>query len=301
MEFKKAMRQKSKLRLALAAPSGAGKTYSALLLAKGLGGKTALIDTEHGSAQLYSNQFEFDVLELSPPYTPERFIEAIDAAARAGYDNLIVDSTTHEWNGKGGCLELVDTLAAAKFRGNSWSAWNEVTPRHRAFIDAMLRAPMHVIATMRSKTETAQVEENGRKKVVKMGMKAEQRDGIEYEFTVTLDIIHEGHFAIASKDRTGLFTDKDPERLSEDTGKRLMAWLESGADPIPEPELDGMKPADYDFHMNEMTEAKTVEALAEAYTAAYKAARAAGDMPAFQKFTEQKDRLKEILMEGVPA
>lgn len=243
MKFEKATRKKARLRLALTGPSGSGKTMAALMIAKGLGGRVAVLDTEHGSASLYAEpitlangtQFdppEFDALELTAPYSPERYIEAIRAAAQAGYDTLIIDSTTHEWSGSGGCLEINDTVAAAKFRGNSWSAWNETTPRHRAFIDAMLQAPMHIIATGRSKTETAQTEENGRKKVVKLGMKTEQRDGFEYEFTAVLDLVHEGHYAIASKDRTGIFTGGDPKPISLETGQRLSAWLEHGAAPV---------------------------------------------------------------------
>lgn len=234
MKFEKAMRKKAKLRLALTGPSGSGKTYSALLVAKGIGGKIAVLDTEKGSASLYSDVADFDVLELEPPFAPERFIEAINAAEQAGYDTLVLDSITHEWSGVGGCLELVDTIAKAKFRGNSWSAWSEINPRHRLFLDAILRSPMHIIATMRSKTETAQVEENGRKKVAKLGMKSEQRDGVEYEFTTVLDIGHETHHAIASKDRTKLFSNSDPVVLSEQTGKQLLSWLESGANPAEE-------------------------------------------------------------------
>ena len=234
MKFEKAMRKKARLRLALTGPSGSGKTYSALLVAKGIGGRIAVIDTEKGSASLYSDVAEFDVLELDPPFSPERFIEAISAAEQAGYDSLIIDSITHEWGGVGGCLELVDTIAKTKYRGNSWSAWSDINPRHRAFLDAILRSSMHIIATMRSKTETAQVEENGRKKVAKLGMKSEQRDGVEYEFTTVLDIGHETHHAIASKDRTKLFSNADPVVLSEQTGKQLLHWLESGANPAEE-------------------------------------------------------------------
>lgn len=240
MQFTKATRKKARLRLALTGPSGSGKTMAALNIAKGLGGKVAVLDTEHGSASLYAEPItlpdgtrfeppEFDALELTAPYSPERYIEAIKAAEAAGYDTLIIDSLTHEWSGSGGCLEINDTVAQAKFRGNTWSAWNETTPRHRAFVDAMLQSPMHIIATGRSKTETAQTEgANGRKQVVKLGMKTEQRDGIEYEFTVVLDLVHNGHFAIASKDRTGLFAGGEPAAVSVETGKHLLAWLDSG-------------------------------------------------------------------------
>jgi hypothetical protein len=234
MQFTKAVRKRAKLRLALTGPSGSGKTYGALMLAKGIGGKIAVIDTEHGSASLYSHLVDFDALELSPPYSPERYIEAIRAAEKAGYDVIVIDSTTHEWSGSGGCLEINEKTAHAKFRGNTWSAWNDTTPRHRAFIDAMLQANAHVIATGRSKTETSQVDDGSRKKVVKLGMKTEQRDGFEYEFTVVLDLIHDGHYATASKDRTGLFQG-DPAAISEKTGATLREWLESGAEPTPEP------------------------------------------------------------------
>ncbi|EKS7768417.1 ATP-binding protein [Edwardsiella piscicida] len=231
MKFEKAMRKKAKLRLALTGPSGSGKTYSALLVAKGIGGKIAVIDTEKGSASLYSDIVDFDVLELDTPFSPERFIEAIKSAEQAGYETLIIDSITHEWSGVGGCLELVDTIAKTKFKGNTWSAWSDINPRHRGFLDAILRSSMHIIATMRSKTETAQVEENGRKKVSKLGMKSEQRDGVEYEFTTVLDIGHENHYAVASKDRTKLFSNSDPVILNECTGKSLLEWLESGVNP----------------------------------------------------------------------
>lgn len=239
--FKRASRSLSKLRLAISGISGSGKTYSALLLAKGMGGKIAVIDTERGSASLYADlpgMPEFDVLDLDAPYTPERYIEAIHAAEKAGYDIVIIDSMTHEWTGSGGCLELVDSIARAKFRGNTWSAWSELTPRHRAFIDAMLQSRCHVIATMRSKTDTVQTENDRGKKVVqKVGLKAEQRDGLEYEFTVVFDLSQD-HVAAASKDRTAMFS--DPLTLTEDTGRRIAEWLSSAK---PEPQAAAPAPA----------------------------------------------------------
>lgn len=233
MKFTKATRKQAKLRLALTGPSGSGKTYSALLMASGMGGKIAVIDTERSSASLYSHLVEFDALDLAPPYTPERFIQAIEAAEEAGYDILVVDSITHEWSGVGGCLELVDEVARSKYKGNSWSAWNDITPRHRSFLDKMMASNLHIIATMRSKTDTAQVDEGGRKRVVKLGMKSEQRDGAEYEFTIVLDLVHDGHFATASKDRTGLFSG-DPKPISAETGQRVIEWLNSGEPLKPE-------------------------------------------------------------------
>jgi hypothetical protein len=227
IQIRKAKRSATKLRLLLTGPSNSGKTWGAILIAKGLGGRCVIIDTEQGSSDIYDSLHDFDVIDLKPPFTPESYIDAIQTAEAAGYEVIVVDSISHEWSGKGGCLELVDEVARAKFKGNTWSAYSEITPRHRAFIDAMLRSSAHIIATGRAKTETAQVEENGRKKVVKLGMKTETRDGVEYEFTIVLDLVHDGHFATVSKDRTNLFN-TDPKPISVDTGKRLAAWLAAG-------------------------------------------------------------------------
>jgi hypothetical protein len=228
MQFMKATRKRAKLRVLIASPAGGGKTTAALNIATGLGGKTAVIDTERGSASLYSDSFEFDALELQPPFSPERFIEAIKAAQSAGYDNLIIDSATHEWDGAGGCLEINEMLAQSKYRGNTWSAWSETTPRHRAFIDAMLQSNMHVIITARSKTETVQGED---KKVRKIGMKIEQRAGLEYEASLVFELDHESHIAVATKDRTRMFA--TPAHITHETGQKLLAWLESGAEVVP--------------------------------------------------------------------
>jgi hypothetical protein len=286
MAFVKATREKAKLRLALTGPAGSGKTLGALLIAKGLGGRTAFIDTERGSARLYSDVLDFDVLELAPPFTPEAYIAAINDAVEGGYSNLIIDSTSHEWSGTGGCLEINEATAKAKYKGNTWSAWNDTTPRHRKFIDAMLQANLHIIATGRSKTETAQVEENGRKKVAKLGMKTEQRDGFEYEFTVVLDISHDGHFAVPSKDRTGVFRG-DPQPITEETGKRLLAWLDSGAEPSEKP----VEPTLAD-RLIAIKSATTMDELKTVYLAAAKAAQKLGDDHALALFTDEKEAMK---------
>ena len=241
--IRQARRSATKLRLLLEGPSGSGKTYGGLTVAKGLGCKRVIvIDTEQGSSDLYDTILPFDVIDLSPPFTPEKYIEAIEAAEEAGADCIIIDSISHEWNGKGGCLELVDEIARAKFKGNTWSAYSEITPRHRAFIDRMLRSSAHIIATTRSKTETAQVNEGGRTKVVKLGMKAETRDGVEYEFTTCLSLVHDGHFAVAAKDRTGLFSG-DPKPITVETGKRIAEWLSGGKSVEDQAVIDGARKA----------------------------------------------------------
>ena len=245
--FKRAERKKAKLRLALCAPSGAGKTYSALLIAQGLGGRIAMIDTERGSGELYSNLCEYDVCQLQPPYSPKKYIEAIHEAERAGYTTIIVDSLTHAWAGQGGLLEEVDKR---KGKGNDFTAWRDITPQHNALVDAMLQSPCHIIATMRTKTayEVVKDERTGKTKPVKVGLAPVQRDGLEYEFTVVLDIDVDKHVASASKDRTSLF-DGEVFVPTVETGQTILQWLESGVDaPVP-PERKPTKvyPADVDF------------------------------------------------------
>lgn len=282
--FKKAERKQAKLRLALAGPSGSGKTFSALLMAKGLGGRIAVIDTEHGSASLYADIADFDVLELHAPYSPERYAEAITAAEQAGYSVLIIDSYSHEWTGSGGCLESNEKLAHQKFKGNTWAAWNETTPRHRKLTDKILTSPLHIICTMRSKTETVQGEG---KKVIKLGMKSEQRDGTDYEFTVVLDITHDGHAAIASKDRTKLFD--QPEVIREDTGRRLLAWLNDGKS-----QADLQTTALQDA-LSKIPVTETMQELQSVYSAAYRILEQSPDHLA--QLNAAKDQRKAELSE----
>ena len=227
--FAKATRKRRKLRLALSGPSGSGKTWSALAVAKGLGKRIALIDTERGSASLYSTDYTFDVAELVPPYTTAKYIEAIKAASDAGYDVLVIDSFSHAWAGEGGILEQVDNAGARG--GNKYVAWGAAGKSQNELVNAILAAPCHVIITMRSKQEYAiEVNAKGKQEIKKLGMAPVQRDGVEYEFDVVLDIgqDHTAKATAAGKDRTRLFADKDAVTLTEDHGKRLAAWLDEG-------------------------------------------------------------------------
>ena len=224
--FKKAERKQSRLRLCISGPSGAGKTEGALTIATSLcgGGKIAVIDTENGSASLYADRFEFDVLNLEPPYSPQRFVDAIKEAGSSGYSVIVIDSATHEWDGEGGCLDMNEQTARAKFKGNTWSAWSDTTKEHQKFINSILHSPCHIICTARSKTETAQ---EG-KRIMRLGTKLVQRDNFEYEFTVALDLIHDCHIATAIKDRTSIFSSRQPEPITAETGYLLREWLDSG-------------------------------------------------------------------------
>lgn len=230
--LRKAQRRAAKIRLGLASPSGGGKTYSALLIAKGLAGswdKVAIIDTENGSADLYSHLGDFNVLQLTAPYHPEKYMDAIRECEQAGMEVIIIDSITHEWSGVGGCLELQQIATERQRIKNTYTAWKEVTPRHQKFIDAVLQSNCHIITTVRSKTDYLQVEHEGKKSIQKVGMAQVTRDGFEYELTVSLEL-DVNHYAVTSKDRTCLFEGKPSFIPSEETGKMLKEWCESGVD-----------------------------------------------------------------------
>jgi len=226
--FQKAVKAKSKARVGLIGPSGSGKTYTALLLATHMGNRIALIDTEHGSASKYADEFDFDTLWLDN-YHPKNYIEAIKAAGEAGYDVLIIDSLSHAWAGTDGALELADKNAA-KYGGNRYAAWRDVTPLHNQLIEAILSSPCHVIATMRSKMEYVQtIDEKGRTVIRKVGMAPIQRDGMEYEFDVVGDLDID-HTLVISKTRCKALDGAIIKCPGKELADTLKAWLSDGVE-----------------------------------------------------------------------
>lgn len=230
MQFTKAEKAKAKLRLAISGPSGSGKTYTALAIATELGDRVAVIDTENDSASLYADRFDFERLSLTPPYDPLRFVEAIEAAEAAGFDVLVIDSLSHEWNGKGGCLEMVDA-AKSRYGGNSHYAWAEVTPKHNELVEKINRASLHVIATMRSKTTWAEErDDRGKVAIKKLGMAPVQREGLEYEFTLYAEMDLENTM-IVSKSRCFDLQNAVIKKPGKEVADTLKEWLDSGVDP----------------------------------------------------------------------
>ncbi len=223
--FKPASKQLAKAKILLTGPSGSGKTFSALRLARGLGGKTAVIDTENNSASLYADQFPgwtYNVASLSPPYTAQKYFQAIEEAERQKFDILIIDSATHLWAGEGG---LLDQKSAADSRGgNSFTNWNAIGKLNETFKSKVLHSPIHVICTARSKQEyIIEANEKGKQTPKKVGLAPILRDGMEYEFTVVFDIGMDHQF-IVTKDRTNLFN-QVVDTLTEKTGEKIKHWL----------------------------------------------------------------------------
>ena len=248
MTLKKAQRKQAKLKLGMSAPSGGGKTLGALLIAYGLmkekypnlkddelWEKIVIIDTENGSGELYvgtvvgNNKIgSYNAITLTPPFEADKYTSAIQMCQDAGMEVAIIDSVTHLWAGQGGLLEQQGNIA--KRTGNSYTAWLDVTPQHNHFVDSMMQTDMHIIATMRSKTEYVQEKnsETGKTTVRKVGLNPIAKDGMEYEFTVFLEIDSE-HNAFGSKDRTGI-VDGKYFKITPKIGEELMEWLETATD-----------------------------------------------------------------------
>lgn len=228
--FHKAVKSESKLRMALAGPSGAGKTYTALAIATELaaGAPVAVIDTERGSASKYADLFQFDVLELDN-FHPDRYVEAIQMAQDAGYAVLVIDSLSHAWNGTGGALELHDQAVRRQKTQNSYTAWADITPIQNRLTNAITGARLHVIATMRSKTEYVQDKnERGGTTIRKVGMAAVQRDGMEYEFDIFGQMTIENDLII-EKSRCTALASQVIRKPGADVAETLAEWLHGEA------------------------------------------------------------------------
>lgn len=228
VQFQKAERTQAKLKLGIQGPSGSGKTDGALAIARaivGPAGKIALADTENGSASLYADRYDFDTLSIQPPYLSAKYEEAIDAAVAADYGALVIDSISHQWDGDGGILARKEATDARG--GNSWTNWRAFTKEYNQFVGKILSAPLHIIVTMRSKQDyVLEANDKGKQAPKKVGMKAIQREGAEYELTVNFDVQMD-HRAKASKDRTGLFGDHLWDLRDPKTAKILLDWYQN--------------------------------------------------------------------------
>lgn len=237
MGFKKASKQQLKARIAISGVSGSGKTFTALALAtelaKGNGEKIAFIDTENRSSERYAkdkkgNGFDFQVLHVGAPYTVEKFLNALDDAHEAGFEVIIIDSLSHAWFA---VLEKKDSLANSGGKYNSFTAWGPAGKLQEKLIQAILESPAHIIATMRSKTKYAQeeYEENGKKKskIVKLGMESIQKEGLEYEFDICMEM-DLSNTAQVTKSRCQELSGQSFIKPGKEFSKILVNWLESG-------------------------------------------------------------------------
>lgn len=241
MAFVKATKKAAKLRLNLNGPAGAGKTYSALAIATHLGGSVAVIDTERGSASKYAREFDFAVDDEFPEdtggalFNPKSLISKLDAAAKEGFGVVIVDSLSHFWNGRGGFLDLVDQeVNDMKNRGqkpDSFAAWKKVTPLYNSLIQKLLGLPAHLICTARAKMDYDKQVDNGKTKIVKLGLAPELRDGWQYEFDVE-GMMNEDNVLIVGKTRCPELRGKTFKEPGKDVANILKRWLDDGEAPV---------------------------------------------------------------------
>lgn len=235
---RRAEKKRVKIKIGVQGPSGSGKTWAALALARNIwpSASICLVDTENESASLYADLWEFDTIPLTPPFTSARYEQCIETAVRLGYDVLIIDSISHQWDGEGGILRRKEELDQRP-GANSYTNWSKFTPEHQAFIESIKQAPIHIIATMRAKQDyVLEQSDKGKTKPVKVGMAPIVREGTDYEFSIVFDVQMD-HKAVVSKNRTGMFEDEVLDLASQSVADRLKAWLESGAEvkgPAPE-------------------------------------------------------------------
>jgi hypothetical protein len=255
MKLEKSNKKKSKVRISIAGASGSGKSYSSILLAYGLCNdfsKICVIDSEHFSASLYSSLGEFNVINLDPPFHPDRYIEAIKLAESSGMEVLVLDTASHVWSGKGGCLELHEKETTKMKIPNSFTAWNAVTPLYQRFIDTIVSSPCHIISTLRSKTEYVLAERNGRLAPQKVGMAPMMRDGFEFEQSICLEL-DQNHKAFCTKDRTGLLQDKESFIITPEIGKKINVWYNT------------CNESTVDVVINKISQAKSIADLLDIY------------------------------------
>ena len=263
MELRKATRQQSKLRIWLSWPSWSWKTYSALQLAFWLTGdwnKVAVIDTENGSADLYSHLWDYNTLILEAPFSPERYIEAIKTCENAGVGVIVIDSITHEWDWAGWIIEISNNM-----QGNSFTNWWKLTPRHNNFINAILQSSCHILTTVRRKQEYAlwKDEKTWKSTVEKLWLKEITREWFEYELTINFDIDRENHKANASKDRTWLFEWRDFFLLTKEIWEEIKNWNLSGEKVKSKEEISQELFSEY---FEELQKCDTLDLLKEVFT-----------------------------------
>lgn len=285
MQLQKAQRNRAKIKIGLQGASGSGKTMSALLLGYGLCNsweKIAVIDSENNSAHLYSHLGGYNVIGISAPFNPEKYIEALALAVKAGMEVVIIDSISHEWEGVGGIIDLHGSMA-----GNSFTNWNKITPRHNSFVNAILQSPVHVLATIRTKQDYVLVEKNGKQVPEKVGLKGITRDGMDYELTIVFDLDIK-HNATVSKDRTGIFANEAEFKISADIGRKILEWCNTG-ESLDMPSKGNIQEAELSLQ-EKIAATKTVEELLSLYKA---------QSPAIQKqfsaiFTKRRTELTVV-------
>lgn len=228
MEIKPAVRERTHVLVSISGPSGSGKTYSALLMARGIvgqGGKIGFIDTEAKRARHHADLTLFDVLDLSPPFGPLRYKEAVQAFVEAGYSCLVIDSASHEWEGTGGCIEMADG-------GKGLQAWKLPKSQHLKLMNYLLQVPIHIIFCVRAKEKMIQVpdpDKPGKDMIISKGFQPITEKGFIFEMTVSMMLDEETKIPRLTKcPEQLLHAFPDGQRITSTTGEALAKWAEQG-------------------------------------------------------------------------
>lgn len=244
LHITRAVRQGSHVIIGMYGESGSGKTYSAIQLARGLvgpQGNVCLLDTENGRGRIYASEAGgYDYAELTEPFTPERYIEAIKEVEDAGYQCLIIDSASHEWEGIGGVLEQADE-SRKKIGNKGLLNWVDPKSRHKRFVQALLRTKMHLILCLRAKEKMVEVVKNGKKEIVSAGYVSVQDKRFIFDVTVQIRMLNDpdkrGHYVLEKcpGDLLGAFTANgsgtSASPLSVSTGVAISEWV-AGGEPV---------------------------------------------------------------------
>ena len=244
MQVTDSVREKQKALVGFIGPSGAGKTVGAILTAYGMmreaypdlseqevWKKIGVADTEHKRSMLYVDQQfsgvrigSFKHINFEPPYTTERYLQALLMLKNAGVEVIVFDSLSHNWNGDGGILEQHGNMS-----GNSFQNWNKMNKHVTDMIKALSSNDIHILATMRTKNEyVMELNDKGKQQPRKVGTKPVQKDDMEYEFMLNFSVDMD-HIAVTTKDNTNLF-EGDEIQLNEEVGRKLYRYLELGVD-----------------------------------------------------------------------
>lgn len=242
-EFRPAVRENVGLLIGLSGPSGSGKTYTAMRLAKGIAGDHpfAVIDTEASRAKHYADQFRFDHGDLAPPFTPDRYSEAIEAADKKKYAAIVVDSMSHEWAGEGGILDWQEA-ELARMAGDDWkkreacrmAAWIKPKMSHKQMVQRLLQVRAHLILCFRAEPKVEMVRGEGGKMEIREkqsltgfhGWMPVTEKNLPFELTVSLMFLPEKPgvpvpIKLQQQHREFFLPD---QVVTEDAGVRLAAW-----------------------------------------------------------------------------
>jgi DNA polymerase III delta prime subunit len=187
--FRPAVRQGVKALTLFYGPSGSGKTYSAIQFTRGLvgpNGRIAFLDTEAGRGSHYAHLTGYDIMDLAPPFTPARYLEAIEAAEDAGYDALIIDSISHGWEGEGGVLEQAERIELNSGRAGL-HCWAKPKAQHKKLINRLLRSRLHLIFCARAREKPKQVKDSrGKTEIVSEGFEPIVEKNFPFEMLLSV-------------------------------------------------------------------------------------------------------------------